>query len=715
MCSRKCFRMPTLVICGVLVTIVLVCITGITLTNSINISNIVKLREKVASDSAAANGGHQAAQTRAALVEQQYSTLHQHHLSKSDLNYISAATHPKNLQRFISTQQPNQMQQQQQPNKIVIEIGLRSSTSSSRSSNSDNNSNSNSNNESGPRSVGGINLLPMPHMLQAADALMDGNIDSISVPAAGAAPTTTSTSTTATTTTTTTIEPATITTVAAATAANTSDSLTSGSAAIVFDITDHNPAGIQFERRAHVKQMMEHAWHNYKLYAWGKNELRPLSQRPHSGSIFGSYDLGATIVDGLDTLYIMGMEKEYKEGRDWIERKFSLDNISAELSVFETNIRFVGGMLTLYAFTGDPMYKEKAQNIADKLLPAFQTPTGIPYALVNTKTGNAKNYGWASGSSSILSEFGTLHLEFAYLSDITGNPLYRERVQTIRQVLKEIEKPKGLYPNFLNPKTGKWGQLHMSLGALGDSFYEYLLKAWLQSGQTDEEAREMYDDAMLAIIDRMVRTSPNGLTYVSDLKFDRLEHKMDHLACFSGGLFALGATTRQNELTDKYMEVGKGLTNTCHESYIRTPTQLGPEAFRFSDAAEARALRSQEKYYILRPETFESYFVLWRLTHDQKYRDWGWEAVQALEKHCRTAHGYCGLRNVYQQEPQKDDVQQSFFLAETLKYLYLLFSDDSLLPLDEWVFNTEAHPLPIKGANIYYRKAASPLPASNAS
>lgn len=469
------------------------------------------------------------------------------------------------------------------------------------------------------------------------------------------------------------------------------------------------------ERRQKVKEMMEHAWHNYKLYAWGKNELRPLSQRAHVGSIFGSYDLGATIVDGLDTLYIMGLEKEYREGRDWIERKFSLDNISAELSVFETNIRFVGGMLTLYAFTGDPLYKEKAQHIADKLLPAFQTPTGIPYALVNTKTGVAKNYGWASGGSSILSEFGTLHLEFAYLSDITGNPLYRERVQTIRQVLKEIEKPKGLYPNFLNPKTGKWGQLHMSLGALGDSYYEYLLKAWLQSGQTDEEAREMYDEAMLAIMDKMVRTSPNGLTYVSDLKFDRLEHKMDHLACFSGGLFALGAATRQNDHTNKYMEVGKGITNTCHESYVRTPTQLGPEAFRFSDAVEARALRSQEKYYILRPETFESYFVLWRLTHDQKYRDWGWEAVLALEKHCRTAHGYCGLRNVYQQEPQKDDVQQSFFLAETLKYLYLLFSDDSVLPLDEWVFNTEAHPLPIKGANAFYRQAPVTLPASNAS
>ncbi|TMW53661.1 hypothetical protein DOY81_001267 [Sarcophaga bullata] len=460
--------------------------------------------------------------------------------------------------------------------------------------------------------------------------------------------------------------------------------------------------------------MMQHAWQNYKLYAWGKNELRPLTQRAHSSSIFGSMDLGATIIDGLDTLYIMGLEKEYKEGRDWIERKFTLDNVSADLSVFETNIRFIGGLLTMYAFTGDNLYKEKAQHVADKLLPAFQTPTGIPYGLVNPKTGLSKNYGWASGASSILSEFGTLHLEFSYLSDITGNPLYKERVQTIRQILKEIEKPKGLYPNFLNPKTGKW--VHMSLGALGDSFYEYLLKAWLQSGQTDEEARQMFDDAMVAIIDKMVRTSPNGLTYVSDLKFDRLEHKMDHLACFSGGLFALGANTRQNEHTEKFMNIGKGITNTCHESYIRSTTHLGPEAFRFSEAAEARALKSNEKYYILRPETVESYFVLWRLTHDQKYRDWGWDAVQALEQHCRTPHGYSGIKNVYQEVPQKDDVQQSFFLAETLKYLYLLFSDDSLIPLDEWVFNTEAHPLPIKGANIYYRQATSTsASATNAS
>ena len=89
--------------------------------------------------------------------------------------------------------------------------------------------------------------------------------------------------------------------------------------------------------------------------------------------------------------------------------------------------------------------------------------------------------------------------------------------------------------------------------------------------------------------------------------------------------------------------------------------------FRFNEGAEAKALRAQEKYYILRPETFESYFILWRLTHDQKYRDWGWDAVQAIERYCRSPGGFSGIKNVYLEDPQKDDVQQSFFIAEVLK------------------------------------------------
>lgn len=465
---------------------------------------------------------------------------------------------------------------------------------------------------------------------------------------------------------------------------------------------------ITHQRREKVKEMMKYGWDNYVRYAWGKNELRPITKKGHSASIFGTSMMGATIVDGLDTLYIMGLHDEYNEGRNWIRDNLNFD-INSEISLFETNIRFMGSLLACYALTGDPMFRNKSIELGIRMLPAFNTETGIPHSLINLRTGASKNYGWASSGCSILSEIGTMHLEFSYLSDITGNSTFREKVKKVRDILKNMEKPKGLYPNYIHPKTGKWGQHHMSLGGLGDSFYEYLLKAWIQSGKKDTEAREMYDEAMDAIDENMVFKSPGGLIYVSDLKYDRVDRKMGHLACFAGGMFALGAKTQKkySEVRGKrHMEIAEGLTNTCHESYDRTATKLGPEAFHFIEGNEARSLKSGEKYYILRPETFESYFIMWRLTKDQKYREWGWEAVQALEKHCRVPGGFTGLHNVYSVDSQKDDVQQSYFFAETLKYLYLLFSDDSLISLDDWVFNSEAHILPIKG-NPYYRAHSS--------
>ncbi|BFZ09518.1 hypothetical protein BsWGS_12557 [Bradybaena similaris] len=446
-------------------------------------------------------------------------------------------------------------------------------------------------------------------------------------------------------------------------------------------------------QRDKVKEMMLHAWNGYKKYGWGANEHHPVSMRPHLGGIFGANSLGATIVDAVDTLYIMEFDDQYGDARDWIAQNLNFD-IQADLSVFETNIRFVGGLLSAYALTGDQVFKMKAKDIADRLLPAFNTQTGLPLAIINPKTGSSHNYGWASGGSSILSEVGSLHLEFDYLSTITGDSVYKDKVMKVRTFLKDLEKPDGLYPNYIHPRTGKWGQYHVSMGALGDSFYEYLLKQWLMSNKTDTEARQMYDDAMKAVYERMLVKSNGGLTYFAEFKSGRLEHKMDHLACFSGGMVGLGAEGSNNK--DKYLKIAEALADTCHESYARTVTGLGPEAFRFEGPTEAKAVRHTEKMYILRPEVVESWYYMWRLTKQQKYRDWAWVMVQALEKYCRVEGGYAGILDVYQTAPLHDDVQQSFFLAETLKYLYLIFSEDSLLPLDKWVLNTEAHPLPVK-------------------
>ena len=197
----------------------------------------------------------------------------------------------------------------------------------------------------------------------------------------------------------------------------------------------------------------------------------------------------------------------------------------------------------------------------------------------------------------------------------------------------------------------------------------------------------------------MLDHSQGGLTYIGEYKSNRIDKKMDHLACFIAGLFALTVMHVPLNESDKliYTQLAANITHTCHESYVRTPTKLGPEAFHFERLeTEAQAIKNNERYYILRPEVVEAYFYLWRLTKEQKYRDWAWEAVQAIEKNCRTDNGFSGIRDVYESTPQKDDVQQSFFLAETLKYLYLTFSDDDIIPLDKYVFNTEAHPFRIK-------------------
>ena len=148
-----------------------------------------------------------------------------------------------------------------------------------------------------------------------------------------------------------------------------------------------------------MKSMMKHAWDNYVTFAWGSNEVRPVSKSGHSASVFGSSSMGATIIDSLDSLFIMGFHKEFKKGRDWVAEHLDFGQMAGDISVFETNIRYLGGLLSIFALTGEEMFKSKAVQIADKLLPAFNTPTGIPYGLVNMRDESAKNYGWASGGA----------------------------------------------------------------------------------------------------------------------------------------------------------------------------------------------------------------------------------------------------------------------------------------------------------------------------
>eukprot|EP01088_Endostelium_zonatum_P020653 TRINITY_DN7715_c0_g1_i1.p1 TRINITY_DN7715_c0_g1~~TRINITY_DN7715_c0_g1_i1.p1 ORF type:complete len:596 (-),score=92.44 TRINITY_DN7715_c0_g1_i1:84-1871(-) len=484
---------------------------------------------------------------------------------------------------------------------------------------------------------------------------------------------------------------------------------------ILKKITDNN------QRRLKVKQAFKYAWDKYEQYAWGQDELLPLDK---SGRNWAAPDipLGFTIVDALDTAYIMGLQTEFDKGRQWILDKLLVNLPLLDhciVSTFETTIRILGGLLSIYSLTGeqDTQILSKAEILADRLLGAFvssphadgSNPKAqlLPRSTVNLGRKTGHHASWLSNRVP-LAEVGTLQLEFSYLAKHTRNANYSTQVAHIIDVIDEQSKPDSLYSCYLDLHSAAilTSDGKVSLGGLSDSYYEYLLKMWLLTNKKIPKYERMYSESVEGIFNHMIATSPDNQYYISDLRDVNSKaktHVMDHLACFAGGMLALGGNEKKKgsggagdgggSASKKEINMGEEITSTCHDSYKMTKTGLGPEQMEWRGGKLSVRVGS----YILRPETVESYMVLWRVTGDERYREWGWEAFCAMERWCRTEGGYSGLRSVDEVGggANWDNLQQSFFLAETLKYLYLLFSDNDVVSLDEYVFNTEAHPFKI--------------------
>eukprot|EP00752_Nemacystus_decipiens_P015936 g14242.t1 len=440
------------------------------------------------------------------------------------------------------------------------------------------------------------------------------------------------------------------------------------------------------ERAVKVKEAMQHAWRGYEQHAWGADELAPRGKKGKQN--WGG--MGVTLVDSLDTLWLMDMKDEFWRARDWVRDKLTYSHAS-EVSVFETTIRELGGLLSAYDLSGDEAFKTKAKELGDKLLPAFETRSGVPTPRVSFKTG--RNSG---GSKSVLAEIGTLQVEFRYLTHITGIPVYAEKANRVFDHMHDLNSNDGLYPIHLNPATGKSVGNQVTFGALGDSFYEYLLKVWLQGGRTETKYREMYDRAMDGMTRKLLQKSdPSGLTYVSDWNGRGNVHKMDHLVCFVAGTLALGAQTATDPVkAERDMKTAKALAYTCYQMYARQKTGLAPEMVNFEKGRDM-VVPPKTAYNILRPETAEALFVLHQITGDPIYREWSWEIFQAFEKYCRLPVAFGSFPNVNDPRAQPEDRMESFFLAETLKYLYLIQEPELKVDLTKYVFNTEAHPLKV--------------------
>lgn len=451
-------------------------------------------------------------------------------------------------------------------------------------------------------------------------------------------------------------------------------------------------------KRERVKAAFVHAYGGYIRHSFGADELRPTTNRTNYS--WGGF--GITLFDALDTMLIMGLDDMYKQSKDFaLNVDFDKDH---DASVFEFTIRYIGGLLGAYEITRDRLLLFKAKELADKLLFAFNTTSGIPYSIVNLKTGVGRNPTW-NGKSSILSEVGSIQLEFKYLSHYLSDPTYANKADKVYRVLGEtnkVDKREGLYPVYINPENGAFTSDLVSLGGLGDSYYEYLLKRYVLGGKSEPEFRELYDESMESVIANMVVESfaeedNRTFTFLGEWRRGSLINEMDHLVCYVPGMLALGAEGATREL---HMELAKQLAETCYHTYKTMPTNIGPERVGFVPSKKGGKQNSPKRgftvssgKYLLRPETIESLFYLWRYTGNTIYREWGWAIFEALERYCKTPSSYSGLQNVDNASPTQNDSMPSYFFAETLKYLYLLFCDNDVVPLDRFVFTTEAHAL----------------------
>ncbi|QKX64228.1 uncharacterized protein TRUGW13939_11401 [Talaromyces rugulosus] len=488
----------------------------------------------------------------------------------------------------------------------------------------------------------------------------------------------------------------------------------------------------RLERQAAVKEAFDHAWAGYKKYAWLKDEVSPIS-----GGFTNSFaGWAATLVDTLDTLLIMGMTDEFEEALDALDQIDFSTTSDQYINVFETTIRYMGGFMAAYDLSGGkyPVLLKKAQEVGDLVYGAFDTPNRMQMARWDWKK-SLRGETMAPAKNTLLAEVGSLCLEFTRLTQLTGDPKYFDAIQRVSNELEKAQMSTaipGLWPMIVDLDNLAFNNRQFTLGGMADSTYEYLPKQHLLLGDHTKQYQKMYE-AIIAPIKKHLLFRPmtkdgEDILFSGTKSGANLDAEAQHLTCFVGGMFGIGG-----KIFDRREDVktARKLVDGCIWAYDSMATGLMPEIFHTSvcddveycswdekkwladvrknnrgNADDDEATRDMAKKlglapgitrvtdakYILRPEAIESVFIMYRITGDKELQDAAWRMFTSIEKMTRTEIAHAGIDDVRYIDTRKSDKMESFWLAETLKYFYLIFSEPDLVSLDDYVLNTEAHP-----------------------
>ncbi|KAL3507753.1 hypothetical protein ACH5RR_033135 [Cinchona calisaya] len=432
--------------------------------------------------------------------------------------------------------------------------------------------------------------------------------------------------------------------------------------------------------RDEVREMFYHAFDGYMEHAFPRDELKPLSCEGED--TLGGYAL--TLIDSLDTLALLGDRERFTTSVEWIGKNLRFD-INKTISVFETTIRILGGLLSAHLIASDyntgmrvPSYDDEllylAEDLARRMLPAFDTPTGIPFGSVNLMHGVDPNESKITSTAG----GGTLTLEFGVLSRLTNDPIFEQVTKNAVMGIWARRSKINLVGAHIDVFSGEWTQKDAGIGTSIDSFYEYLLKAYLLFG--DEEYLFIFQEAYRAAMHYLyndpwyVEVNMNSAALVWPL--------FNSLQAFWPGLQVLAG------------DIDPAIRT--HAAFFSVWKRYGftPEGFNLATLSVQRG----QKSYPLRPELIESTYWLYKATRDPRYLNAGRDMLASLQSGARCTCGYCHISDV--EFHTQEDHMESFFLAETVKYLWLLFDlaagPDNLIENGpyKYIFSTEGHLLP---------------------
>ncbi|KAJ5646469.1 hypothetical protein N7490_002841 [Penicillium lividum] len=499
----------------------------------------------------------------------------------------------------------------------------------------------------------------------------------------------------------------------------------------------------QKSRQAAVKDAFTRCWDSYKSLAWQTDALAPISGLPNNA--FGGW--GLMMIDNLDTLWIMRMRTEFDEAVATVVEINFENTQSSEINTHEINIRILGGLLGAFDLSGDQRLLRKAIEVGDMLYAAFDTPNHLPITHWDLHRAARQEEQLAEEAVSA-SELGSFILEFTRLSQLTGEPKYFNAAQFVMErlgQLQDVTKLAGLWPVVLNARTEVFDGDFFTLGAEVDSLYKTFAKADMILGGRFPVYRKMYERLTRTAAghslfrpmtphnkDILVPGSIRVMMTQNGKSRTLLESRVHHRSCFTGGMFALGGVFYS---IPSHRKIANKLVDGCIWAAQAMPLGIMPEVYETVPCASQTECPWNEWHwkqevwksvnsspepdpdmdidayirdhhlpkgfisipdtrYNLRPETIESMFNLYRISAREDLLDTAWEMFESIQNTTEIINGNAALADVTSpaEEPIHIDSMESFWMSQTLKYFYLMFSAPDALSLDEYVFNSAGHP-----------------------